>query len=168
MCKAILVLLFLSLPSTLWASDPFLGTWELNVSKSKFPSALLEEFGTARPKQETIVVRELNDDEDHHTQHPPCEDHVEQAPDQVAPHGASPMRPVGAARQPQTEPGSASAEPSRLQVAAGSDGCRGRSKPAPSFARLGAARPGACSLAGITSYRCTGLRAPDITLACPA
>jgi hypothetical protein len=47
----------------LWASDPFIGTWELNVSRSKFPSALLDEFGTAKPKQETIVIRELNDNE---------------------------------------------------------------------------------------------------------
>lgn len=64
MRKAIfLLIIVLFLPKNLWATDPIIGTWELDVSKSKFTPALLEEFGIARPKQETIVVRELNDDE---------------------------------------------------------------------------------------------------------
>jgi hypothetical protein len=45
------------------AQDPFIGTWELNVSKSNFTPALLEAFGIAKPQQETIVVRDLNSDE---------------------------------------------------------------------------------------------------------
>ena len=58
----LLIVLF-SLSSPVLASDPFIGTWELNVSKSEFAPALLKAFGIARPKQETIVVRELNDEE---------------------------------------------------------------------------------------------------------
>jgi hypothetical protein len=58
-----LLLISLSLPATLWAKDPFKGTWELNVSKSKFPAAFLEALGIAEPKQETIVIRELDNDE---------------------------------------------------------------------------------------------------------
>jgi hypothetical protein len=58
-----LLITFLSLPTTLWASDPFIGTWKLNVSKSRFTSAFLAAFGMAEPKQETIVIKELNDDE---------------------------------------------------------------------------------------------------------
>lgn len=58
-----LLIITLCLPSTLWASDPFIGTWELNVAKSKFPAAFLEALGNAEPKQETIVIRELDDDE---------------------------------------------------------------------------------------------------------
>ena len=45
------------------AQDPFIGTWELNVSKSNFTPALLEAFGISKPQQETIVVRDLNRDE---------------------------------------------------------------------------------------------------------
>ena len=58
-----LLIIILSLPTTLWAADPFIGTWELNISKSRFTSAFLAAFGMAEPKQETIVVRELDDDE---------------------------------------------------------------------------------------------------------
>ena len=64
MRKTIFLLIsLLTFPSTLWASDPFIGTWELNVAKSKFPAAFLEALGMAEPKQETIVIRELNDEE---------------------------------------------------------------------------------------------------------
>jgi hypothetical protein len=47
----------------MWSSDPFVGTWELNVAKSEFPSALLKALGTPGPDQETIVVRDLGIDE---------------------------------------------------------------------------------------------------------
>jgi hypothetical protein len=58
MRKVILLpIIILFFPSTLWASDPFIGTWELNVAKSKFPAAFLEALGIAEPKQETIVIR---------------------------------------------------------------------------------------------------------------
>ena len=58
-----LLFIILSFPSYLWATDPFIGTWELNVSKSEFTPDLLKAFGIARPKQETIVTRELNNEE---------------------------------------------------------------------------------------------------------
>lgn len=32
-----LVIIILSLPNTLWAADPIIGTWKLNVAKSKMP-----------------------------------------------------------------------------------------------------------------------------------
>jgi hypothetical protein len=63
MHRTILLLVVTCLPSSLWAADPFVGTWELNVAKSEFSLALLEALGVARPEQETIVIRELNDDE---------------------------------------------------------------------------------------------------------
>ena len=63
MRKAMIFLPILMLAFPLWAMDPFVGTWELNVAKSEFPSALLEALGIAKPEQETIVIRELNDDE---------------------------------------------------------------------------------------------------------
>ena len=63
--RKVIFLLFIafSLSSNLWASDLFIGTWELNVSRSKFPAAFLEALGMAEPKQETIVIRELDDEE---------------------------------------------------------------------------------------------------------
>jgi len=63
MLKARIFLAILVLAEPMWASDPFVGTWELNIAKSEFPSTLLEALGIPGPKQETIVVRELNGDE---------------------------------------------------------------------------------------------------------
>ena len=63
MSKAMVFPAILMLACSLWAADPFVGTWELNVAKSEFPSALLEALGIAKPEQETIVIRELNGDE---------------------------------------------------------------------------------------------------------
>ena len=63
MNKIFILLLVIPLTGSLWAADPFVGTWELNVAKSEFSSALLEALGVAGPEQETIVIRELNDDE---------------------------------------------------------------------------------------------------------
>jgi hypothetical protein len=63
MRKAMLLLAVFELAGSLWAADPFIGTWELKVAKSKLPSALFEAPGIPGPKQETIVVRELDSDE---------------------------------------------------------------------------------------------------------
>ena len=63
MLKAMIFLAILVLVEPMWASDLFVGTWELNIAKSEFPSTLLEALGIPGPKQETIVVRELSRDE---------------------------------------------------------------------------------------------------------
>jgi hypothetical protein len=44
-------------------SDPRLGTWKLNVAKSKFSPALYALMKQASPKEQTVVVRELGTDE---------------------------------------------------------------------------------------------------------
>ena len=43
--------------------DPRLGTWKLNVAKSKFSPAYLAALKMAPPKEETVVFRELGADE---------------------------------------------------------------------------------------------------------
>ena len=43
--------------------DPRLGTWKLNVAKSKFSPVLVAFMKQAPPKEETIVYRELGTDE---------------------------------------------------------------------------------------------------------
>ncbi len=57
MRKVILFLAVFGLASTLWAADPLVGTWKLNVAKSKFapgqPAAI---------KELTIVNREVGAD----------------------------------------------------------------------------------------------------------
>ena len=35
-----LLIIILSLPSTVWAADPIVGTWKLNITKSKLPPEL--------------------------------------------------------------------------------------------------------------------------------
>jgi hypothetical protein len=51
------ITLFLAMATAAMAADPCVGTWKLNVAKSKFaPSA------EANPKEETVVVRELDAD----------------------------------------------------------------------------------------------------------
>ena len=55
MRKAMLLLAVFGLVGSLWAADPMVGTWKLNIAKSKYPP------GTqAAPKQEMQVVRELD------------------------------------------------------------------------------------------------------------
>jgi hypothetical protein len=55
MRKAMLLLAVFGLAGSLWAGDPMLGTWKLNLAKSKFPSSV-----QAPPKELTQVIRKLN------------------------------------------------------------------------------------------------------------
>lgn len=56
MRKVMLIIIILCLPSTIWATDPIIGTWKLNVDKSTFPPGT--EYAM---KEQTLVVRELDD-----------------------------------------------------------------------------------------------------------
>jgi hypothetical protein len=58
MKKLILLLAALGLASSLWAADPLIGTWKLNVEKSKFPPG----YPTI-PKEQTETYRELSNDQ---------------------------------------------------------------------------------------------------------
>jgi len=58
MRKAMLVLAVFGLVCSLWAADPSIGTWKLNIAKSK-----LVPCAQGLPKEETIVIRELGKDE---------------------------------------------------------------------------------------------------------
>jgi hypothetical protein len=51
-----LIIILLSLPSTLWAADPIIGTWKLNLAESKFPAT------EVMPKERTEIYRELEVD----------------------------------------------------------------------------------------------------------
>lgn len=55
MFKTIPFLALFALANSLWAADPRVGTWELNVSKSKFPADV-----QVVPKNATIVIREMD------------------------------------------------------------------------------------------------------------
>ena len=55
MRKAMLFLAVLGLVGSLYAADPWLGTWKLNVAKSKFTPI------RPAPKEETCVVRQVGD-----------------------------------------------------------------------------------------------------------
>jgi len=50
-----LLIIILSLPSILCAADPIIGTWKLNISKSKFPP------NQPAPKEQVETYRELAD-----------------------------------------------------------------------------------------------------------
>jgi hypothetical protein len=52
-----LVLLFLSIPVMIWAADPFVGSWKLNLSKSHYKT------GTP-PKEQTITTNESGPNQD--------------------------------------------------------------------------------------------------------
>ena len=54
MRKAMLLAAVFGLIGSLWAADPSVGTWKLNIAKSKFA---LDQKVT--PKEGTVVVREL-------------------------------------------------------------------------------------------------------------
>lgn len=56
MRKILLLLAVFGLAGSLWAQNPALGTWKLNVAKSKFPPSQ-----QAPIKEETMVIRELGD-----------------------------------------------------------------------------------------------------------
>ena len=57
MRKAFLLLAVLGLTSLLWAADPIIGTWKLNLEKSKLPS------NDTPPKEMTETYRELSGDQ---------------------------------------------------------------------------------------------------------
>src|SRR5258708_36875321 len=50
-------LLFLSVPFVIWAADPFVGNWKLNLTKSHYTT------GTP-PKEQTITTSESGDNQD--------------------------------------------------------------------------------------------------------
>ena len=55
MRKALLFLAVLGLASSLWAADPIIGSWKVNIAKSKFPSP------QSAPEEQTEVYRETGD-----------------------------------------------------------------------------------------------------------
>ena len=57
MRKAMLLLAFLTLAGSLWAADPIIGTWKLNLEKSKGSQP------SAAPKEQLEVYRELDSGE---------------------------------------------------------------------------------------------------------
>ncbi len=57
MCKAMLFLPILGLASSLWAADPIIGTWKLNLEKSTGQSS-----PAAPIKEQTEVYREIDSD----------------------------------------------------------------------------------------------------------
>jgi hypothetical protein len=61
MRKAMFLLAVFGLAGLLWAADPIIGTWKLNVAKSKFSPAYLALQKVAAPKEETLVFREVGD-----------------------------------------------------------------------------------------------------------
>jgi hypothetical protein len=63
MRKAMLLLAVVGLTGSLWAADPLIGTWKLNVAKSKFSPVLLALSKEAAPKESTMVIRDLDVDQ---------------------------------------------------------------------------------------------------------
>jgi hypothetical protein len=57
MRKVMLFLALIALASPVWAADPIIGTWKLNLSESKFPAT------EVMPKERMEVYRELDVDE---------------------------------------------------------------------------------------------------------
>jgi hypothetical protein len=57
--KAMLLLAVLGLAGSLWAAEPIIGTWKLNIAKSKFSPAMLG--GRAPLKEATMVIRKAGD-----------------------------------------------------------------------------------------------------------
>ena len=58
MRKLMLLIAVVGLAGSLWGVEPWVGTWKLNIAKSKFPPS-----AEAAPREGTIVVRELGADE---------------------------------------------------------------------------------------------------------
>ncbi len=54
MHKALCLFAVLGLTGSLWAADPFIGTWKLNIAKSKARP------GASLPKEQTDICRELD------------------------------------------------------------------------------------------------------------
>jgi hypothetical protein len=57
-----LLIAVLGLAGSLWAADPIIGTWKLNISKSKFSPIVLAMKNQPSPKEETEVYREVDTD----------------------------------------------------------------------------------------------------------
>lgn len=55
-----LLIITLFLPSTLWATDPIIGSWKLNVEKSDY-SPILEAMRNISPPKEQISICREND-----------------------------------------------------------------------------------------------------------
>lgn len=53
MRKIVMLMTMLGLASSLWAADPIIGTWKLNVAKSKIPQS------ESSPKEQTEIYREV-------------------------------------------------------------------------------------------------------------
>ncbi len=62
MRKAMLLLSIFGLAGSLWAADPIIGSWKLNIAKSKFSSAKHSMLNLTAPKEQTEVYRELDSD----------------------------------------------------------------------------------------------------------
>jgi len=62
MKKVMLLVAVFGLVGSLWAADPLIGTWKLNVAKSKFSADFLAFEKAVAPKESTLVIRELNTD----------------------------------------------------------------------------------------------------------
>jgi hypothetical protein len=57
MRKVVFLLAFIGLASSLWGADPIIGTWKLNLGKSRIPQ-------TAKaPKEMTDIYQELGTDQ---------------------------------------------------------------------------------------------------------
>jgi len=61
MRKAMLFLTMLALAGPLWAADPIIGTWKLNIARSTFSPVALALQGQKSPKETTEVYREEGD-----------------------------------------------------------------------------------------------------------
>jgi hypothetical protein len=57
MRKAMLLAAVFGLAGALWSADPSMGTWKLNIAKSKFPPT------EQAPREQTLVKRELGADQ---------------------------------------------------------------------------------------------------------
>ena len=60
MRRTMLLLGIFGLAGSLWAADPIIGTWKLNIEKSKFSSAKHPMLDLTDPKEQTEVYRELD------------------------------------------------------------------------------------------------------------
>jgi hypothetical protein len=60
MRRTMLLLAIFGLAGSLWAADPIIGTWKLNIEKSKFSSARHAMLDLTAPKEQTEVYRELD------------------------------------------------------------------------------------------------------------
>jgi len=62
MRRVMLFLAVFGLAGLLYAADPFVGTWKLNISKSKFSSAKHSMLDLTAPRQQTETYREIGTD----------------------------------------------------------------------------------------------------------